>query len=248
MPRAKTPVTPLKYTPPVEVDGKVLVAAQTDTASARMERCENLVVGFFVGKRLSFAAVQLAVSKLWKFNKEVSIKLYSDCAFIFEFNDDEDRKKVLDTGSFLISNKLFTLKPWSHMMEKCITEVKSVPIWVLIYGVPLHMWDEEGLGLLSSYLGKPLSVDDCTINQDRLAFARVCIEIDVEFDYPEKIPLLIDGKFAFELPVVYQWKPHKCDVCRVFGQSTKACGKKKKTRWPSKKVCKPTVLENARQL
>lgn len=185
----------------------------------------------------------LAVSKLWKFNKEVSIKLYGDSAFIFDFNNDEDRKKVLDTGHFLISDKLFTLQPWSYMLEKYITEVKSVPIWVLTYGVPLHMWDKEGLGLISSYLGKPLFADDCTINQDRLAFARVCIEVDVDFSYPENIPLLIDGKIAFDLPVEYQWKPYKCDVCKVFGHSSKDCGKKKKNKRVPKKVCRPDVSE-----
>lgn len=102
------------------------------------------------------------------------------------------------------------------------------------------MWDNDGLRLISSYLGKPLLADEYTINQNRLAYTSVCIEIDLDFAYPGSIPLLIDGKFSFELPVEHQWKPPKCDACRVFGHSTKSCGKKKKTKWTPKKVYKPS--------
>lgn len=56
----------------------------------------------------------------------------------------------------------------------------------MIYGVPLHMWDNDGLGLIASFLGKTLYADDCTLNQDRLAYARVCIEIGLDFSYPSR--------------------------------------------------------------
>ncbi|XP_026432075.1 uncharacterized protein LOC113329414 [Papaver somniferum] len=199
-----------------------------------MKKCANKVVGSFVGKRLSFDAVKIAVSKIWKFKQEVSIKLYNNSAFIFEFKEEEDRNLVLETSSIVITGELFALRPWSQLLENSITRIKSTPIWVKIFGVPLHMWDEEGLGLIASYLGKPLYADDCTINQDRLAFARVCIEIDLNFSYPASIPILIDGKIAIELRIEYQWKPSKCDACKVFGQTTNSCTLKTRPSWNPK--------------
>lgn len=104
--------------------------------------------------------------------------------------------------------------------------IKFVPLWVMIYGVVMHMWDNEGLGLIASYLGKPLYADDCTLNQEILAYVRVCVEINLDFTYPASIPLVLDGKISLEFPVEYQWKPAQCDVCMVFGHTTKDCSKK----------------------
>lgn len=82
----------------------------------------------------------------------MSIKFHGDCAFIFKFYDAEDRMKVLESGSFYITKSLFTLRPWTHLIEKSISDIKTIPIWVLRYGVPLHIWNEDGLSLIASYL------------------------------------------------------------------------------------------------
>lgn len=95
---------------------------------------------------------------------------------------------------------------------------------------PLHVWNEDGLGLIAIYPGKPLFAYECTINQNSLAYARICIEIDLEFSYPTSIPLLIANKIALQLPGEYQWNPPKCVVCMVFGHTLKLCVKKIKTR------------------
>lgn len=48
--------------------------------------------GFLWEKRASFEAVQLVVSKLLNFRKEVTVKLYNNAAFIFDFKDERDKK------------------------------------------------------------------------------------------------------------------------------------------------------------
>ncbi|RZC76286.1 hypothetical protein C5167_000417 [Papaver somniferum] len=230
-----TPQPPMKFFPSADLNGKRVVDYAAGDFSSGIKRCEDYVVGFCVGKRLSFATVKDAATKHWKLKNEVSIKLHSKCAFIFEFKEDEDRKKVLKLGSFYISSCLFTMRPWSNLIESSISSIRTLPIGVLIYNVPLHMWDNERLSLISSFLGKPILADDYTLNRTRLSYARVCIEIDVEFDYPLSIPLMIDGKIAWEMPVEYQWKPPKCDVWKVFGHSSTNCSKKLKPRWSTKK-------------
>lgn len=63
----------------------------------------------------------------------------------------------------------------------------------------------------------------------------MCIEIDIDFKFPESIPLMIDGKIVLELPVEYQWKPPRCEVCMVFGHLAKNCNKIRKVGWKPKK-------------
>lgn len=157
----------MKFFPLAELNVKRLVDYAAGDFSTGIKICEEYVVGFCVGKRLSFPVIKEAVSKLWNLKNEVSIKLHGSCAFIFEFKEDEDRRKVLELGSFDISKCLFFVRPWSSLTESTIASVRTIPIWVLIYDVPLHMWDIEGLSLISSFLVKPLLADEYALNRTR---------------------------------------------------------------------------------
>ena len=46
---------------------------------------------------------------------------------------------------------------------------------------PLDYWAEEGLSYIASAVGKPLYADTMTISCMRLSFARICVEVDVDF-------------------------------------------------------------------
>lgn len=93
--------------------------------------------------------------------------------------------------------------------------------------------------MIASFLGKPLLADDITLKKTRLSFARIFVEIDLDFSFLSSIPSLIDGKFSFDLPVEYQWKPLKCENCKVFGHTIKNCTRNLKIRWAAKKAIKP---------
>lgn len=110
----------MKFTPPTEINGKKVVDVVTENSSSGTKNNQNPVVFFFVGDRLPFPAVQLAVRKIWNLKKEVTIKLCGELAFIFEFSYNDDSKQVLKIRSFFVSKKLFTVRSWSHSIEKPI--------------------------------------------------------------------------------------------------------------------------------
>ncbi|RZC43861.1 hypothetical protein C5167_036811 [Papaver somniferum] len=107
----------------------------------------------------------------------------------------------------------------------------------MIYNVPLHLWNNIGLSPIASFVGKPLLMDEYTRNKTRLIYARVLIEISIDFVFPNSIPLWVDGKFVMNLPVEYQWKPQKCALCSSFGHSSNigslngANSKTRRTPW-----------------
>ncbi|XP_026458267.1 uncharacterized protein LOC113358797 [Papaver somniferum] len=123
-------------------------------------------------------------------------------------------------------------------METQVRDMKTIPVWVMIYNVPLHLWNKLGLSVITSYLGNPLMMDECTKKKTRLTCARLCVEIDVECSFPSSIPLWIDGVHIMDLHVEYQWKPAKCLKCSSFGHKLNSCSSqvgKKKTLWTNKK-------------
>jgi len=69
-------------------------------------------------------------------------------------------------------------------------------------------------------VGKPLSCDEQTNNCTRLEHARVCVEITTALPLIHRydiVSLLFNEPITIE--VEYEWKPPRCNQCKVFGYS-----------------------------
>ncbi|GAA0184585.1 hypothetical protein LIER_31873 [Lithospermum erythrorhizon] len=69
----------------------------------------------------------------------------------------------------------------------------------------------------------PLFADRTTSEQSRLAFARVCVEIDVNNELFEELPVKYASGQQFSRRVQYEWVPSKCSKCKKFGHSDASC-------------------------
>ena len=61
-------------------------------------------------------------------------------------------------------------------------------------------------------MGTPLFTDKMTANRERLTFARVCVEIEVEKALPETIPIKGTNNVVTQQRVEYEWVPIWCKV------------------------------------
>ncbi|XP_026444822.1 uncharacterized protein LOC113345235 [Papaver somniferum] len=187
---------PLIYQSPVMMEGMKAVSISSEILHQKLKECKELAIGYFIGRKLSYSMVKDAAAKVWMTKSEVSITLHSSNSFVFKFLNSEDRNLALDHGAFYISGSFFfVVRPWSPLIENSIAEMKSIHVWMLIYNVPIHLWNNLGLVLIASFVGKPLMIDDCTINKTRLSYARVLVEINFDCQFPSAIPLWIYGKF-----------------------------------------------------
>ena len=108
-------------------------------------------------------------------------------------------------------------------------QLTSLPIWVKFYNIPLEYWTNTCLGYIPSAIGKPLHLDSLTENRSRLSFARICIEVDWNSEFPKFALLnLGNGKFT-TVRIEYPWVPHICSHCQVFGHKTFHCPISKET-------------------
>ena len=81
--------------------------------------------------------------------------------------------------------------------------------------------------------GKALHLDSPTENRSRLSFARICIEVDLNCDFP-KSALFNLGNDKFTTVITeYPWVPHSCSHCKVYGRKTAHCPISKATKIPS---------------
>ncbi|XVF77917.1 hypothetical protein PTKIN_Ptkin14bG0086700 [Pterospermum kingtungense] len=105
--------------------------------------------------------------------------------------------------------------------------------WEISYRETLVMliWLKSHYNLI----GYPLYMDQITTSRDKLAFAKVCVEIVVQAKIPSYMKVaMCDGTFAY-VSVEVPWFLQKCrQKCSTFSHDGKYCPEKVTTKWMPK--------------
>ncbi|PWA95674.1 V-type proton ATPase subunit a3 [Artemisia annua] len=135
----------------------------------------------------------------------------------------------------LIRKSPIILKKWSIDTRLCKEELTRIPVWVKLHDVPIQAFEDDGINLIASFLGKPIMLDSytssmCKDSCGRSSFARCLIEICSEAELVEVItvdvPSLIGDGFTKEtIRVEYEWRPPRCTSCKIFGHTQDHCPK-----------------------
>nr|GEZ70327.1 hypothetical protein [Tanacetum cinerariifolium] len=124
--------------------------------------------------------------------------------FFFKFKSQAGLKAVLDEGPWLICKSPIILKKWSMDTRLLKEELTRILIWVKLHVVPIQVFEEDGISLIASFIGKLVMLDSYT-----------------------SIPSLTGEDFTKEtIHVDYEWRPPRCDVCKIFGHVHDQCPKK----------------------
>ncbi|KAF9619282.1 hypothetical protein IFM89_006469 [Coptis chinensis] len=180
------------------------------------------MVGIFIDKRLPFPLVKRILEKTWKTTASYEISTDDDL-FYFKFSNDEDRKTVLEGEPIFVADRIFMIRQWSEELEYQRSLINTIPIWVKFSAVPKQLWTRRGISMIASRIGKPLSWDVATKNRQRLNFARVCVEVNVQCKYPKSLRFKLGGDRIATVGVEYPWTPPTCTVCKRFGHNTNKC-------------------------
>ncbi|GKC32759.1 zinc knuckle CX2CX4HX4C containing protein [Tanacetum coccineum] len=100
---------------------------------------------------------------------------------------------VLENGPWMIHNSLIILKKWSMNTRLCKEELTCIPLWVKIHDVPIQVFSEGGLSIIAYQIGKPIMLI--------------------------RIPPRCALRSGFTIETVnieYEWKPPRCDLCKIF--------------------------------
>ncbi|KAH0645588.1 hypothetical protein KY290_034369 [Solanum tuberosum] len=69
-------------------------------------------------------------------------------------------------------NKPMILKMWTPESDFGKEILQTIPLWVKYPNLPLSCWGADSLSRISSVLGTPLFVDECTSKIERISFAQ----------------------------------------------------------------------------
>ena len=183
---------------------------------------EGCLVGQFFDKRLPLHVVRAAVDRLWWTREVPEISITDNGLFLFRFKDMAARDWVSDCGPWYVAGRPNTTK-WQPGMEMLNIQLTSLTIWVNFHNIPLEYWTNTCLGYIASVVGKPLHLDSHTENRSRLSFARICIEVELNCDFPKSALLNLGNDKYTTVRIEYPWVPHSCSHCRIYGHKTMHC-------------------------
>ncbi|CAH1439103.1 unnamed protein product [Lactuca virosa] len=154
-------VSPLKldFINNLETSDDDVLIIPSDIISKGSIPFERTLYGYFVGKRFAFPLVKDRLQDIWKEHGICDIFINNDDMFFFKFDNDKGMNYVLQKGIWKINGIPLFLRKWDPnvFIEKPTHD--RVLVWVNIFGIPLQLFNKDGLSLIASKLGKPLEVD-----------------------------------------------------------------------------------------
>nr|GEW86836.1 hypothetical protein [Tanacetum cinerariifolium] len=100
----------------------------------------------------------------------------------------------------MIRNTPIILKKWSMSTSLLKEELTRIPIWVKLHDVPLQVFEEDGISLIATFIRKTIMLDAYTSSMCKDSRETIRVE--------------------------YEWRPPRCDVCKIFGHVYDHCPKK----------------------
>ncbi|KAL2930391.1 ABC transporter B family member 6, partial [Bienertia sinuspersici] len=94
---------------------------------------------------------------------------------------------LTNRGSAIFDYKPLIIKQWSPDIELHKENVKTVPIWIRMPNLDLKYWGQGCLHKLGDIIGTTLKVDNVTMNKDRLSYARILVEVELDKELPDYI-------------------------------------------------------------
>ncbi|XP_021970148.1 uncharacterized protein LOC110865195 [Helianthus annuus] len=169
------------------------------------DKLANTLYGYFLGDRVAFPVVDYFVRNNWK---RYGLQ-----------------KSMMNATAFSSSSLLI------KQLEK--KEVKKVQVWVKFHEVPLAAYTEDGLSLIATTIGVPKALDSFTTSMcvdvwGRSSYARALVEISADSELKEELTIAVpcldgDGFVKEKVYVEYEWCPHRCGRCCVFGHTHENC-------------------------
>ena len=212
----------LHYIKPNRNQKNVIIKMPKAITEVGSREWDNTLVGYFIGRKLPYSLIKNATSKLWSKAGLVDMLATDSGYFFFKFSSQAESEAVLEGGPWHVAGQPIILSNWQVGLRLEKVAQSTIPIWVNIHHIPLEYWNSEGLSHIASAIGKPLYVDRMTASCRRISYARLCIEVNAEFELLKNFDIEVEDPISgtsslISLHVEYQWSPIRCAKCKKFG-------------------------------
>ena len=198
------------------------------------------LIAYVIGECPGYNTMKRYIMVNWSSVSKLEVFLHVDGYYLIKFQKLSDMNEILVSGHYTINNRPIILKQWCPEFDFGSEFLTEIPLWVNFPKLPLNCWGGGSLSRIASAIGVPIFADDRTINQTRISYARMLIEVNVTKTIPQKITVVDPNGKTFLQEVVLEWRPQYCDKCQKIGHvcqvETVSNEEAMKKRRPLKKV------------
>jgi hypothetical protein len=194
------------------------------------DRGEKCLVGrVWTDKIINKEAFRKVISRFWRTTKEISFKEIQDNLWIFEFSNEEEKKRVMEGRPWAYERQIMILNELEGQVPPSQMEFIHTPVWIQIHDMPLHCMSRAVGTKIGETLGVLEEVDAAADGVGWGRFLRIRVRIDITKPLERGRELIIGGK-AVWVSFKYENLPLFCFHCGCIVHGVKGCPVKKSRR------------------
>ena len=180
----------------------------------------HCLVGYFAGK---FPGKSALVKVCASWGVRYSYVPHHNGWLVFRFENPQDRDNVLKKGPYFVFGRPLLLKVMPEDFEFEEKRNSELPVWINLPKLPLTCWNPAILSKIASKVGKAVATDRLTVTKEKIAYARVLVEVDASKELVREVRMRMPSGKIWHQEVIYEMEPKYCIGCRTFGHSVKSC-------------------------
>lgn len=196
----------LQFHEPALINGQKIVKPPKEIFEEGALRWRNALVGQIIGKSFSLNRISSVVNFLWGRNGPIHVLDLGNGLLLFDLPSDEVKNWVLRNGPWHIHHSPLILRPWERDIKPLDLKQNSQPVWVTLKNLPLELMTPNGISYVASGLGTPICLDKATESFRKLGTARICVEIQMEADLKNTVPVMLEDGSILDVIVEYPMK------------------------------------------
>ncbi|KAF3782443.1 putative ribonuclease H protein [Nymphaea thermarum] len=174
--------------------------------------------------RLDYSFIFTSLRSIWPGVAHLRFTSVGKGMFLIRTSSEDDLNFILSPGRWYVGGRLLIANQWHPGMPMRIESSSRVRIWIRLPEVPVEWWNPRVFTDIAELIGGAfVEADEYTRHIQRLGFARIKIEIPLEFCPLSEIELEVAGGKVVAQSIEYETKVKYCQKCGSTGHFDGSC-------------------------
>ncbi|KAF3793963.1 hypothetical protein EJ110_NYTH08546 [Nymphaea thermarum] len=173
-----------------------------------------------------YSYVFSALKKQWRNVKNSRFSIVGNGRFLIRVDTEAELTEVTQRRAWRVGGRTLIASRWQPGQELKINAVETVMLWVQLPQLPIHLWNEYCYkGIAKAIRGEYVEEDSCSGKWEKVGFARVKLEVPINFLPVPSISLDLGDSRQIIQEVVYESRISFCDLCGALTHTRSSCKK-----------------------
>ncbi|XP_048593370.1 uncharacterized protein LOC125576895 [Brassica napus] len=169
--------------PSITIENEVLEAM-----NGMWKQCMSVRV---LGRNVPISALSRKLRELWSPKGSMYVMDLRRQFFMVRFEKEDEYLEALTGGPWMAFGSYLMVRAWSPEFDPLRDDIVTTPVWIRLTNIPVKFYHRSILMGIAKGLGRPIRVDQTTLNFERARFARIYVEVNLA--KPLKGTVLING-------------------------------------------------------